>query len=394
MTSSPKRFLASGLNSAFTFAGASFADYINQTQAIIRKARLDLASPQAQFIVNANSPFEWRPENPKHLNPRTGRFHNGVLLIHGLYDSPCLMQSLGKYFKEKGFLVRALLLPGHGTIPGDLLSISYQEWIKATQFGVDSFRKEADNLYLACFSMGGTLAIHHAFHNAAIKGLLLFSPALKIRHQLAFVLNHYTHLLTLAGTIFKKAQWFYINDDQDYAKYESFTFNAAYQTYLLIEEVIKLSAKKNLEQPLFIVASENDELIDTEKSVDFFMRQTNPLNKLIYYSNDHKKFQDSRIEVTPSALSSQNILDYSHICIPVAPDHFHYGVHSDYQKIPRFFKIGSKRFKNNPDQEIYYGAVSINNLKNHTLKRLSYNPRFSSMTAAMDDFLNSIDMKG
>ncbi len=69
--------------------------------------------------------------------------------------------------------------------------------------------------------------------------------------------------MSLAGKIYKPFQWFYINDDADYAKYESFTFNAAYQIYLLTEEVKKLNKTKILTQPMFVALSEDDELIDT-----------------------------------------------------------------------------------------------------------------------------------
>ena len=75
-------------------------------------------------------------------------------------DSPFMMRDIGEYFKEKSFLVRSILLPGHGTVPGDLTNISYEKWIEAVQYGINSFEKETENLYIAGFSTGGALALH------------------------------------------------------------------------------------------------------------------------------------------------------------------------------------------------------------------------------------------
>src|SRR5438045_615770 len=81
----------------------AFADYIKKTKAIIAKTRLDLDN-QPELIVEANSPFELRPKKFA---------RNGILLIHGLFDSPGLLKDMGQHFYQHDFLVRAILLPGH-----------------------------------------------------------------------------------------------------------------------------------------------------------------------------------------------------------------------------------------------------------------------------------------
>ena len=51
-----------------------------------------------------------------------------ILLLHGLSDSPYHMRALGQIFKEEGFYVLGLRLPGHGTLPSGLLNVTWQEW--------------------------------------------------------------------------------------------------------------------------------------------------------------------------------------------------------------------------------------------------------------------------
>ena len=107
-----------------------------------------------------------------------------MLLIHGLGDSPYEMRDLGERFAAACYLVRAILLPGHGTVPGDLLGVGYPAWTEATRLGVASFAGQAERLYLVGFGAGATLALDYALEDAspgegpALGGLVLLAPAL------------------------------------------------------------------------------------------------------------------------------------------------------------------------------------------------------------------------
>src|SRR5690348_2719348 len=92
--------------------------YLEKCKNIIKKTRLD-------HHVEPNLPFE--------LKPATRSPKQGVLLLHGLLDSPFVMKDIGNYFQSQGMLVRALVLPGHGTVPGALLNVSYHDWLAAVE---------------------------------------------------------------------------------------------------------------------------------------------------------------------------------------------------------------------------------------------------------------------
>ncbi len=128
----PERLTSSLSNaSAIIKKNAPFIDYISHSRHLIQAARVDLDSTTKETIIQANSPFEYRPSSEQCKNP-SGRFQykRGILLIHGLTASPYMMEDLARFFHARCFLVRAILLPGHGTRPGDLLDIHYQDWIK------------------------------------------------------------------------------------------------------------------------------------------------------------------------------------------------------------------------------------------------------------------------
>jgi hypothetical protein len=154
----PPRLQESGLNSRFAFSrDVPFDEYIRQSERMIEKARVDINEINRDVILNANRPFELKPDESRFPRNREGRYEKGILLIHGLSDSPYFLQPIARILRERGFLVRSILLPGHGTVPGDLLSVSYQEWIRATEYGVDQMKQQVEKLYLGGFSTGGAL---------------------------------------------------------------------------------------------------------------------------------------------------------------------------------------------------------------------------------------------
>lgn len=381
------RLQPSGLNQHFDFKGRSFTDYIQHCQTMIYEARKNLDPDIMDLVLKANSPFECVPTTTHAKNPETGCYRRGILLIHGLFDSPDCLTNLASYFQTKGFLVRAILLPGHGTVPGDLLNIDKSEWFKATQFGVESFTDEIEELYLGGISTGGALALCHAYDNPNIKGLLLFSPALAIRPEIIFFNQKTLFLRKLLRRWWKIWYWLTIMPDGDYAKYESAAFNAAEQVHNLTLELENKRDDKSLPQPIFTALSYEDEVVDPNVTLKFFTETPGINNQLILYTKNGYKTQDSRIETVPSVISEKRIVDFSHMSVPIAPSHPHYGENGDYHPCYEIIRINNIPIKNDASKEIYTGALSFHNLRKYKMRRLTYNPYFTSMQEKLDKFL-------
>ena len=191
----PAGLEVSGLNTKFAYGiDMPFADYLEQSRRVVGRVRLDLDKPMRETIIAANTPFELLPNLGDFPKTSEGRYAKGVLLIHGFSESPYHLKHLGEHLREKGFLVRAILLPGHGTVPGDLTEVKYEEWVKATDYGVQAIRPLVDKLYVAGFSAGAALGVHHALVNGEIDGLLLFSPAQAINTRLAWFSTYLRYL--------------------------------------------------------------------------------------------------------------------------------------------------------------------------------------------------------
>lgn len=371
MTIDARLFQTSGLNSQFNGGGLSFDDYLKQTQAMIKEVRLDTG--EFPDSVTANSPFEWRPN----------RFERkrGILLVHGLFDSPFMMRDVARHFLNRGFLVRSILLPGHGTIPGDLLHIQRAEWRKAVEYGVEQIKQVVDEVYIGGYSLGGALAINHALHDSSIRGLILFCPALELANpNLAAIFQAHV----LISWLVKRADWFQKNPPIDFAKYTSYALAGVDQVYLLTKETKTATQNHTLSTPLFIAQSANDEVLCSNEVINFFKAQSNPLNQMIYYSATPIELDDARIQQCTSAYPEDNIVNMSHICVAIAPENPHYGVNGDFKDF--------LHYPNNtpPAGKIYLGARTKDNLNNHIIQRITFNPDFAGMMREVDGFLQTI----
>ena len=383
----PPRLQESGLNSRFAFdRDAPFDEYIRQSERMIEKARVDIHEGNREMVLAANRPFELMPDESRFPRNRAGRHEKGILLIHGLSDSPYFLRPIARHLRERGFLVRSILLPGHGTVPGDLLSVSYQEWIRATEYGVAQMKPQVEKLYLGGFSTGGALCIREAMKNQDVQGLILFAPAVGIRSPWAFLAD----LMKVFGDWLGSP-----GDDKDYAKYESFAINGGAQVYRLTREIdAAFAAGKRLSMPVFCVVSADDISVDTDKTITAFSAYaTSPQSVLLLYGNNaakDRRSSDARILFQKSFLPEERVLDYAHISLLMPPDDPHYGKNGGYKYCLHYQADREKRMSCLHDPHLWQGEITPQNLSRHTLRRLTYHPRYDEMTRILDRFLDSL----
>ena len=293
------------------------------------------------------------------------------------------MRDIGKHFLNKGFLVRSILLPGHGTIPADLLTTSLKEWIKATLYGVNSFRNEVDELYLAGFSTGASLALNYVLDNPPAKpniaGMIMLSPAFALNTKSSISVRLYR----MFRWLFKEHKWVVRSDSPDYCKYISYPVNSAYLIQRLILENKLLLQERIPTIPTFIAMSHDDETVRVQPALDYFKKTKNPLNRFLLYSNSRLKNKDGRISVKKSEKLDEGILDFSHVSVLTSPDNKHYGRNGDHKEPLHEPKGSSERDK------IYLGANTPENEELYRFRRLTYNPYFDELIQTIDAFIES-----
>lgn len=372
-----KRLQSSGLNSSFHYDGLSFREYMSAMEDVIKKARLDLTPDNEQVILAANAPREYVPPRKKQKV--------GVLLIHGLLESPYIMHSLFEHFSKQGFLTRSLLLPGHGTVPGDLLDVTSDDWMAATRFAIASCRREVDKLFIAGYSTGAALALYDTYLNRQADGLILFAPVLRVKNAFAR-LSGWHHTVSWA---YPNAEWFFIGCDKDYAKYQSIPYNAIHQVCDLTKRLRAIEKTETLKAPVFMVLTADDEIIDNQPAIRFFQRQEITQNRMLYYTNQPSQPLDGRIVPIDSYFPEEHILNFSHTCLAISPDHPHYGRAGDFHDFRHYLHWWGN-YEPQETDAIYAGAILPNTLKKHYMSRLHYNPSFPRLLKFMDAFLKPL----
>ena len=324
-----------------------------------------------------------KPENqPVDLPSSDPQCRTGILLIHGFLGSCYIMGDLARNFHQQGYYVRTLLLPGHGTAPGDLLGVTHRDWVKATTFAVEAFKKKVDKLILVGNSIGGALSLLHGLderYQEFIKGLILISPAFSLKHPFGFIAK----VMARLGQWVPRLGWLSIHDEKDEKKYESIPFHGAHESVLLMRMLRNRVKEAQLKLPMLTVLTESDEVVCVKKVLNFFKNTKGDNNQLIYYGNGNPLQGDQRVIVRSGALLNDHIIDLSHVCMPVSPNNAHYGRDGEYDYYLHYFN----RLNLVGNEVVFKGAIHRNNLQYYPLMRVQYNPDFDFMVGRMGDFV-------
>lgn len=339
------------------------------------------------------APFELKQNNNE----------KAVLLIHGLTDSPFSYHDLAQFFYQQGFTVRTLLLPGHGIAPSSLLDVSYQQWQQATQYAIERTVADFEQVYLGGFSTGGALIFDYLMQQEVadkkIKGLFMWSPASKAKSDLAWLAKYVNYIPFV--------NWIDLAADVDFAKYESFPYNAGAQVHSLMSRIVGSSAMKNRKMhniPIFVVASEHDQTIETKQTFALVQDWLTPFskkgmnaaqNRFIYYGekgNVPLALRANMQVVSPkcdTAAVCQNILTVAHTATTNSPLNPHYGLSGKYRNCDHYLqdKVTYRACKQG--SQIRHGELTPENLAStEVIQRLTFNPYYQSMLAELQQFIS------
>ena len=173
----------------------------------------------------------------------------GVLLLHGLTDSPYSLRSLGLLLVADGWRVIGLRLPGHGTAPSGLLRFEPDDLRAATRLAMLDLRHSLGPdkpIDVIGYSNGAALAVDYALDardDDALprpSRLVLVSPAIGIT-RLAALGRIRTGLSDLQG--FGRAAWQTVEPEIDPFKYQSFPWHAAGVTQRLTSSLTRRLAR-------------------------------------------------------------------------------------------------------------------------------------------------------
>lgn len=353
-------------------AHESFNDYQQQTLQWLtsrREQRGRAAGSEAEL----NAPQEWRP---------TGAIRGGVLLVHGLGDSPWSFHDIGPELARRGFLVRSVLLPGHGTEPSDLLDVTLEQWRELVAEQADLLRRDAGTLYLGGFSTGANLVLDYAYLHGDVAGLLLFSPAFRSSIPLGWLAPALRHVRPWLFDPGPPVEVLPVR----YSMVPTNGFAQFYRSSVLAQRHL---AEGRFDKPVLMVLAQNDSVVDVVHAAEAFHQQfTHAGSRLLWYGSRPPRLSDDpRVIARPDALPEWRISQFSHMGVLFSPEN------------PLYGRNGALRLCRNSrdDQattaclqgaEVWYsdwGYVEAG--KVHA--RLTFNPYFEQLTQVMAEVLEA-----
>ena len=359
-------------NPAFTVSDSQpaynqsiFSDYVQDTRDWLNDNRAFITKNKAREL-DGNSPFELKPDPQSKVS-------KGILLVHGLGDSPFSFVDIAPMLAEQGFLVRTILLSGHGSKPADLIQVHMEDWQKAVDHHANLLASEVDELWLGGFSTGANLVTSWALEQEpdTLKGVLLFSPGFKPKSSLV--------ALSPAISYFK--DWADIEVTRNYVRYDSLAVNGAGEYYKTSVAVRSDLEQKMAPFPVLMTISENDSVIDAQSVLSLFeTRFSHPDSQLIWYGTDPAS-KDSRVTVYDSNIPELNISNFSHMSALYSPENPYYGENGRYRMCDN-----GQTLQANEDclsaKSVWYSSWGYRE-EGKIHARLTWNPYFAELEKAI-----------
>lgn len=273
---------------------ADWSAWMNAEARVFAQVREQVSEQlEAEEQVPANRYFPGSPLYPGRFSQDWNRSYvlrpegepvGAVVMLHGLTDSPYSLRHLALRYRQAGFVVLGLRLPGHGTVPAALTDVSWEQWLAATRLAMREARRLVGAqrpLRLVGYSNGGALALKYsldALEDPSLpraERLVLLSPMLGVAGHARFA--------GLAGLpavfpAFAKAAWLDLLPEYNPFKYNSFPVNGARQSYQLTaalqEQLLSASRRDGLRglPPLLTFQSVVDATVSTSAVVESLYR--------------------------------------------------------------------------------------------------------------------------
>ncbi|ATM88080.1 alpha/beta hydrolase [Yersinia massiliensis] len=268
---------------------ASWADYMKAENNIfdeVRKNVTEKLEPRTEIPLNryysgsSIYPPSFKNDwNRSYILQPDGKPKGAVVLLHGLTDTPYSLRHIAENYRQRGYVAIGIRLPAHGSVPGALTDVEWQDWLAATRLAVREAKTLSGPdlpLHVVGFSNGGALAMKYTLDSlddpalAKPERVILISPMIGV--------TSFARFAGIAGwpaifPAFAKAAWLGIVPEFNPFKYNSFPVNAARQSYLLTsvlqQQIARDSRNNKMEElpPILTFQSLMDSTVSTRAVV-------------------------------------------------------------------------------------------------------------------------------
>lgn len=345
---------------------AIFSDYVKDTRQWLEQHRLFMTQDKKSELADV-LPREYQPQQPN---------GQGVLLVHGLGDTPYSFINVAQHLADKGYLVRTVLLSGHASKVGDLQLPTLEDWQGIVEHHIKLLKADVDSVWVGGYSTGANLVTEQAIQDDSINGVLLFSPAFQPNSSSVKYAGLASYFMTWADQ----------DPEDNPLRYNSLPMSAAAVYYQTSVEVKNQLDGVNYNKPVFMMMSEGDRVIDTQFAINVFSQQfPNPNNRLVWQGE--QSITEPRSTTFSMQLPEQRISNGSHMGLLFAPNNPNYGVKGK-SRICSNGQTETQELACMNGDTVWFSAWGHTEPnKNHA--RLTYNPYFSESMALLDKVMKN-----
>ncbi len=179
----------------------------------------------------------------------------GVLLLHGFTATTAEVRPLARALHDAGYTVCGPLLPGHGTTPGDLNRVRWQDWVAAAEESYARLAERCTTVVVGGESMGAVLALALAARHPEIAGVLCYAPAIRLAMSRFDVLK-----LRLASVVVPQVARTSLDCADAWQGYPGLPLRGSVQLLKLQKATLPLLGA--VRQPMLICQGRKDRTID------------------------------------------------------------------------------------------------------------------------------------
>lgn len=360
--------------------GRSFAAYVAAAREHLERHKVAVPGFERARQVEWSLPFERRPAPGCTRDERVG-----LLLVHGLADSPFVFRDLADALARRCVHVRAILLPGHGTRPGDLVTAESEHWFAMARTQLERFAGEVDRLHVGGHSVGGAIATVLALEHDGVEGLVAIAPSWELDE-----LRAYLWLATLAEPF---VDFLEHEPEINPVKYETLAVNAGDEIGEVRARVQRLLRHRGeVALPTLLVATEADSVIDLDYlQRGFRERFIHRDSRFVLYRDMRRPlpewWQPARMVAYDARHPDARILEMSHQSLPVAPDNPLYGRGAPLQHCLEPNGGDREACLAAPREQVWYGAYHDALPPDRIVSRLTWNPHFDTLVDHVAELL-------
>jgi esterase/lipase len=380
----PAELVSSGWKNPSALAPtANFDVYVAAVTSELRSHRVPFDEAMADTELRLVAPLRMAPA----AQCMPGVPRGIAILVHGLSDTAFAMRDLAQSLSNMCLESRALVLPGHGTRPADLMVVDHKDWLAHVEAAVRQAARENELVVIAGFSLGAALAVTVAAEMPGIVDAVIgLSPAYRIDSGF---------LARQAGWIAAFRPWLRTGPREEFGRYEAMPTRGIASTSALLGVMdARVARQGGVATPWMVVQSDRDEVVDVAGNRRFFDANAGDPRSIFlnYFSDPPAPTPGGRVTWLPAADAHLRVVGLSHLALHISPDNPHYGVAGTYRN------CGSAPFRQEEEvracrlaQRLWYGAGGQTPPPGEAGARSTFNPHYPDLERRIGAFLDAVD---